>query len=170
MYGPCSSLSCNKWWVVKQATSLFNSFCRNVAKTVHLFVAVLPYLYDNLLVVINFFNALYRTDIMWNSTKLMTKAKELFRMIEWKQAGVIITSTSYFDAFNIPWNPIRSILHVFNFDRYSLSGISFFGFWLYTYSVFLILNIRNKVLGFSPLVLYTIVNSCALIKWSCLTS
>lgn len=100
----------------------------------------------------------------------MTKAKDLFRMIEWKQAGVIITSTSYFDAFNFPWNHIRSILHVFNFDHYSLSGISFFVFWLYTYPVFLIPNIRNKVLGFSPLVLYTIVNGCALIKWSCLTS
>lgn len=100
----------------------------------------------------------------------MTKAKDLFRMIEWKQAGVIITSTSYFDAFNFPWNHIRSILHVFNFDYYSLSGISFFGFWLYTHPVFLIPNIRNEVLGFSPLVLHTIVNSCALIKWSCLTS
>ena len=36
-------------------------FLRECSKTVRLFVAVLPYLYDNLLVVINFFKALCRS-------------------------------------------------------------------------------------------------------------
>ena len=165
MYRPCSSLSCNKSWVVKQATSLFNSFCRDVARQCTYLLPFCRIFGCNKL-----FQSTMQKYVMQNSTNSMTKTKDLFRMMEWKQAGVIITSTSYFDAFNFPWNHIRSILHVFNFDPYSLSGISFCGFWLYTYPVFLIPNIRNEVLGFSPLVLHTIVNSCALLKWSCLTS
>ena len=58
----------------------------------------------------------------------MTKTNDLFRMIECKQAGVITTSTSYFVDLNLPWDPIRFILQVFNFDHYSLSGIPFLDF------------------------------------------
>ena len=36
-------------------------FLQGCCKTVHLYVAVLPYLYDNLLVVINFFKTLCRS-------------------------------------------------------------------------------------------------------------
>ena len=59
----------------------------------------------------------------------MTKTNDLFGMIECKQAGVITTSTSYSVVdLNLPWDPIRFILQVFNFDHYSLSGIPFLDF------------------------------------------
>ena len=49
MFKPVSNLICRKigfMWVVKRTTSVFNSFCSNVAKQVARFLlAVFPYLY-----------------------------------------------------------------------------------------------------------------------------